>query len=76
MQYKQEKCNYKYKWKKVAPNDIEDTKLKNGKIYHWYIMHKMWNLHKLEDCKLEKPNEETKKDDDEKGCDEASTSSN
>ena len=56
-----EETNKKYEWKKVAPKDLQDTKLKNGKKYHWGIKHQMWTLHKPEDCKLE--GKESPKDD-------------
>jgi len=53
--------NKKYEWKKVPPKDLQDTKQKNGKNYHWCIKHQMWTLHKPEDCKLE--GKEASKDD-------------
>jgi len=51
----------KYEWKKVAPKDLQDTKKKYGKKYHWFIKHQMSILHKPEDCKLEE--KEASKDD-------------
>jgi len=38
----------KYEWKKVAPKDVKETKLKNIRTYHWCIKHQMWSLHKAE----------------------------
>jgi hypothetical protein len=41
------------KWKLVAPKSGEKkTKEKNNKTYHWCQKHKMWTVHKPEDCNL------------------------
>jgi len=51
----------------VAPSDIKDTELKNGKTYHWCVQHKMWTLRKAQERKLQNPKDDTKKEADEKG---------
>jgi len=48
-----ERRKKKFEWKKEAPEDITQTKERNGKKYHWCTKHKMWTLHKASDCTLE-----------------------
>jgi len=47
------KRNKRFEWKKLAPKDRVNTKEKNGKHYNCCAKHKMWTLHKPEECKLE-----------------------
>jgi len=44
-----------------SPSDIKESKLKNGRTYHWFVKHEMWTLQKAEDCKFEKTKNDTKK---------------
>jgi len=52
------KFKEKFECKKEAPNDVMDTKDRNGKTYHWCTKHKMCKPHKARDCKLENPKED------------------
>ena len=39
-------------WKKVAPKDGEpNTKVVNGRTYHWCKHHQLWTSHKESECK-------------------------
>ena len=38
-------------WKKTPPKDGQKTKKFRDKTYHWCPHHKLWCLHKPEDCK-------------------------
>ena len=43
----------KYAWKKVPPESGKPTTItKNKKEYHWCPHHKLWCLHKPDECKL------------------------
>jgi hypothetical protein len=42
----------KYAWKKEVPKNGEaTTKSFEGRVYHWCVNHKMWTMHKPEECK-------------------------
>jgi hypothetical protein len=42
----------KYTWKKEAPKNGEvTTKTFEGRAYHWCVNHKLWTMHKPEECK-------------------------
>lgn len=58
---KNEKSKEKFEWKKVAPENENDTRERNGKTYNWCTKHKMWTIHKSSKCTLGSPKEDNNK---------------
>ena len=52
---KKEDKSSPWAWKSVAPKlDEPKTKTVNGKVYHWCLHHKKWNIHSNDECDLGK----------------------
>ena len=50
--YRKERYDKAPQWMKQKPNDNKSSKEHDGKKYFWCQYHKLWQMHKSEDCRL------------------------
>jgi hypothetical protein len=43
-------------WKKKKPKNLSDTKVHDGVTHQWCILHRMWQQHKSDECRINPAN--------------------